>query len=184
MRVEGAARFGELFPPVAQRLLDLHARRHRRLIGQRNPAVVATPLVVDREKRGPARIRRGHRVDGHHIAVPRIREQRLAVLQYAIPHIQHVIAIAGVSIIRFAEGEVLGQHGGITLFGEGPQAERVAAGIGNRRVLNDLVRGHRVVAANQVLQIEPPERAEPVDHLVANRLVGNVRLCLASWQVL
>src|ERR1035437_4341771 len=85
VRVEGAARFGELLPPFAESLFDLRARRHGSLIGQGNAAMIATPLVGGREERGPTGIRRRHRVDGHHIAVPRIGEQSLAVLQNAIP---------------------------------------------------------------------------------------------------
>src|SRR5580692_371605 len=71
-RIVALARGGERLQAVAQRLLRLCGRDAIGLIEQRNASLIARKLVVGSQELVPTRIRGGHRVDGHHVAVVRI----------------------------------------------------------------------------------------------------------------
>src|ERR1700733_3869758 len=56
-------------------LLDNGRGKAGRLVQQRNTVAVAAPLVINIQEGVPAVVRGRDRVEGHHVAVVRIREQ-------------------------------------------------------------------------------------------------------------
>ena len=74
------------------------------------------------------------------------------------------------------EGEEFREDLRILRFGEREQAERVAAVVRHRRIVDDLVGRQGVVGADQVFELEAQDRAKTVDHLIAQRRIGDARL--------
>src|SRR5262249_54830784 len=123
---------------------------------------------------GPARVAGGDGVYGHHATVVGIRQKRTLVLRNPIANIEHIGAVSVLRIILLAKLEVGGEDGCITRFGESRKAERVPAIAGDGRISDDLVGSYRIIAADEILELDPPERTKAVDDAVADILLGDI----------